>query len=134
MPPRNLLFIVVAAVVSFACYLKAERNRYATQVADAMKVVSSLYVDDVKERELFEHAMEGMVEGLDKYSSYIRPDLFKQMKQSLDQEFGGVGIEVEKESDKTPILIISPLFDSPGYRAGLRSGDLIMSIGGDSTI
>jgi carboxyl-terminal processing protease len=129
-----MIFIMVTAMVSFACYLKAERNRYASQLAEAMDVVSKLYVEDVKPRNLFENAMSGMLEGLDQYSSYIGPEVFTQMEQSLDQEFGGVGIEVEKESDEQPIVVLSPMFDSPGYHAGLRSGDAILAIDGNKTI
>lgn len=134
MPPRNLVFILLTAMVSFACYLKADRNRYASQLAEAMKVVSDLYVEDVKPRDLFENAMSGMLEGLDQYSSYISPEIFKEMEQSLDQEFGGVGIEVNKESDSQPIIVLSPLFDSPAFRAGLRTGDAILAIDGEKTI
>lgn len=134
MPPRNMVFIMVTAMVSFACYLKAERNRYASQLAEAMQVVSELYVEDVKPRNLFENAMSGMLEGLDQYSSYIGPEVFEQMEQSLDQEFGGVGIEVEKQSDDQPIVVLSPMFDSPGFHAGLRTGDTILAIDGAKTV
>jgi carboxyl-terminal processing protease len=134
MPPRNMVFIMVTAMISFACYLKAERNRYASQLAEAIDVVSKLYVEDVKPRNLFENAMSGMLEGLDQYSSYIGPEVFQQMEQSLDQEFGGVGIEVEKESDEQPIVVLSPMFDSPGFHAGLRSGDAILAINGEKTV
>jgi carboxyl-terminal processing protease len=134
MPPRNVLIILTTAIISLACHLKAERNRYSAQLGEAMKMIEDLYVEDVKPRELFEDAMQGMVTGLDQYSQYIGPRGFQQMEQALDQEFGGVGIEVEKESDEKPIIVLSPLVGSPAYKAGLRSGDAILAIDGVSTI
>lgn len=134
MPPRNVMLILGTVLVAFACHLKAERSRYAAQIGEAMKLIEDLYVDEVPSRQVFENAMEGMALGLDQYSQYIRPEDFQQMNQVLDQEFGGVGIEVEKSADSQPIVILSPLVGSPGYRAGLRAGDEILAIDGVSTI
>ena len=94
MPLRNLTVIFVMAVFSLICYQKAEHNRYASSVAEAMQLVEDYYVEEVDSRELFENAMTGMVTGLDQYSKYIGPEPFKQMEEDLDQEFGGIGIEI----------------------------------------
>ena len=134
MPPRNVLIILTTAILSLICHLKAERSRYSSQIGEAMKLIEDLYVDEVQPRDLFENAMSGMVSGLDQYSQYIGPEGFLQMEQLLDQEFGGVGIEVEKEADDQPIIVLSPLYGSPGDKAGLRSGDAILAIDGMSTI
>lgn len=134
MPPRNVLIILVTVTVSLACHVKADRSRYSAQLSEAMKLIEDLYVEEVPPRQLFEDAMDGMAQGLDQYSQYIGPQAFQQMEQVLDQEFGGVGIEVEKLSDDKPIIVLSPLVGSPGYKAGLRSGDVILSIDGTSTI
>ena len=132
MPPRNLTIIFFAALLSTACYFKAERNRYAQSIAAAMDEVSRHYVEPVEERELFENAMSGMISGLDQYSEFISPDDLLEMNASLDQEFGGVGVEVEKKLPEDPITILTPLFDSPAYRAGLLAGDRIVSVNGES--
>jgi carboxyl-terminal processing protease len=134
MSPRNALIILTTALVSLLCHLKAERSRYSAQLGEAMLLIENLYIEEVKPRELFESAMDGMASGLDQYSQFIGPQGFQQMEQLLDQEFGGVGIEVEKEGDDQPIIVLSPLVGSPGYRAGLRSGDAILAIDGVSTI
>lgn len=134
MPPRNVIVILLVSITSIACYLKAERSRYTAQLGEAMQLIENLYVEDVDSRELFENAMEGMASGLDQYSQYIGPEGFTQMEQVLDQEFGGVGIEVEKASEEKPIVVLSPLVGSPGYKAGLRAGDQILAIDGVSTI
>ncbi len=134
MPPRNLTIIFFAAITSLICYHKAERNRYASGVADAMDLVSEYYVEDVDSRTLYENAMNGMVSGLDQYSGYISPDSLKDMNASLDQEFGGVGVEVEKKEPDQPLLVLSPLVGTPAYRAGIQAGDQILAVDGESMI
>ncbi|MCB9874114.1 MAG: S41 family peptidase [Planctomycetaceae bacterium] len=134
MPPRNLTIIFFAAILSLICYHKAERNRYASSVADAMGLVSEYYVEEVDSRTLFENAMEGMLSGLDQYSAYISPDSLNQMNASLDQEFGGVGVEVEKKEPDQPLLILSPLVGTPAYRAGIQAGDRVLAVDGERMI
>lgn len=134
MPPRNLTIIFFAAIMSLICYHKAEKNRYASAVADAMDLVSEYYVEEVKSRTLFENAMSGMMSGLDQYSGYIGPDTLTQMNASLDQEFGGVGVEVEKKEPDQPLLILSPLVGTPAYRAGIQAGDRVLAVDGEGMI
>ena len=67
------IIIILAAMISLACYEKAERNRYAATITQAMELVAANYVDEIQSRELFENAMDGMMEGLDPYSSFISP-------------------------------------------------------------
>lgn len=134
MPPRNLTIIFFAAILSLICYHKAERNRYASGVADAMELVSEYYVEEVDSRTLFENAMTGMVSGLDQYSGYIGPESLKQMNASLDQEFGGVGVEVEKKEPDQPLLVLSPLVGTPAYRAGIQAGDQVLAVDGESML
>ena len=134
MPLRNLTVICISMVLSLACYLKAERNRYATVVAEAMHKVRTYYVEDVESRELFENAMKGMVEGLDQYSNYIGPDLYRHLEEDLDQEFGGIGIEIDKPDAETTLMVLSPLVGTPASRGGLRAGDEILSIDGRATV
>ncbi len=134
MPLRNLTVIFVTAVFSLVCYQKAEHNRYASSIAEAMRLVEEFYVEEVDSRELFENAMTGMVTGLDQYSTYIGPEPFKQMEEDLDQEFGGIGIEISKKDNDSPLMVLSPLVNTPAFRAGIRAGDTIWSISGVPTV
>jgi carboxyl-terminal processing protease len=133
MPLRNLLVIFLSAAVSLACYEKAQRNRYASTLTEAMRLIDQNYVEEVDERELFENAMNGMVSGLDPYSGYYGPDSFRQVEETIDQQFGGVGLVVELDPENQRLTVMSPLVGTPAYKAGVAAGDVIVQIDGEST-
>jgi carboxyl-terminal processing protease len=133
MPVRNLVALFLAAVLSLMCHVKADRNRYAVTVSEAMDLISFNYLEDVDYRELYENAMHGMAENLDPYSGYISPAEYQRFKEELDQEFGGIGILVEFNRETNRLVVMSPLFDTPAARAGVRAGDVIMAIDGRDT-
>jgi len=88
------------------------------------------YVRPVQDQELMSGAIEGMVASLDPHSSYMDPKAFADMQIQTKGEFGGVGIEVTM--DDGLIKVISPIDDTPAAKAGLKTGDYIASINGDS--
>lgn len=133
MPLRNLVIVLLTAVVSIACYVNVQRNRYAAIVAETMQTVEKNYYEEVKPRALFEGAMNGMVQQLDPYSNFISPEEFRQFEESLEQEFGGIGIVVELNPKTNRLTVMSPLVGTPAHKAGLRSGDTILKINDTST-
>ena len=99
--------------------------------ADTLDQVERNYVKDVTRRQLMEAAIRGMLSELDPYSNFIPPKQLDRFKVEVENEFGGVGIQVS--FDNGQLRVISPLVGTPAYRAGVMSGDLIAEIDGEST-
>ncbi|GAB5442060.1 MAG: S41 family peptidase [Fuerstiella sp.] len=89
------------------------------------------YVRDVDRRELVEAAIQGMLQRLDQYSSYIPPAGVSRFNQMVEQEFGGIGITVNLRGGQ--LLVVSPLPGTPAYRGGIRAGDVITEVDGEPT-
>jgi len=100
-------------------------------LVDTMDQVERNYVKPVDRRELVEAAIEGVLTKLDPYSSYIGPERMGRFRGSVENEFGGIGIQVGMENGR--LQVISPLVGTPGYRAGLIAGDWIAKIDGQPT-
>ena len=137
MPRRNLHLLLAVLLVSLACYQKADsayRQRYAAMAntfLQAMKEIDRHYVEPVEPRELFEGSLEGMVSRLDEYSAYIPPSESTQFREGIEQQFGGIGIEVAIDPQSGLIMVMSPIPGTPAWRAGLQAGDKIIGIDGE---
>ena len=128
MPARNLVILILAAIVSMVCYHTASRNHYGGLIASAIGEINETFVRPVDDRSLFEGAMDGMIRELDPYSDYISPEELSEFQEDLDQKFGGIGIVVEFDPDADRITVMSPLPDTPAIAAGIRAGDQILAI------
>lgn len=95
--------------------------------SNAISIIKKYYVKDVDDKVLFDNAIRGMLSGLDPHSAYLDSDEYKELQTSTSGEFGGLGIEVTM--DDGVIKVITPLVDTPAYKAGLKSGDYIVKIG-----
>lgn len=91
------------------------------------------YVKDVDRRELMEAAIKGMMQKLDPYSSYIGPKDLDRFNQSVEQKFGGIGVQVRVNPATNRLTVMTPLPGTPAYKAGVRPGDVIEEIEGKST-
>lgn len=94
--------------------------------AEVFGKIKSDYVETVEDKKLISEAISGMLTGLDPHSTYMDVDAFKDMQASTQGEFGGLGIEVGMEDGL--VKVISPIEDSPAYKAGIKSGDLIVKL------
>lgn len=133
MPLRNFVVICLAAVLAVLCYQRADRNRYAGTLAEAMNLITNEYVEEVEPSKLFKGAMDGIVGQLDRYSGYTSPEDFEQLQEDLQGEFGGIGIMVRIDPESTRLMVLSPLVGAPAHKAGLKAGDTILEIGGKDT-
>jgi carboxyl-terminal processing protease len=100
-------------------------------LADTVDQVDRNYVKKVSRRELMEAAIKGVLTKLDPYSSYIGPEDAEKFKDSVEAQFGGIGIQITM--DEGQLTVLSPLFGTPAYKAGLLAGDRIIKIGSDAT-
>ena len=98
---------------------------------DSLDQVERNYVKEIDRRELLEAAIKGMLSKLDPYSSYIPPSELEKFRSSVENEFGGIGITVSVETGD--LTVISPIFRTPAYHAGIRGGDIILEIEGQPT-
>ncbi|HEV3138384.1 MAG TPA: S41 family peptidase, partial [Pirellulales bacterium] len=133
MPRRTLWLILAVAVFSLACYERADRNRYGRWFSEVLDTIDRYYVEPVSEQKLFEGALNGMVDQLDDYSQFLSRSDATQFQEALDQQYGGIGIEVAVDESSKQITVMSPLVGTPAYKAGIRAGDKITSIDGQST-
>lgn len=99
--------------------------------ADTLDQVERNYVQPIDRRELMEAAIRGMLTKLDPHSSYIPPTELDRFKSSVENEFGGIGVTVTLESGQ--LTVVSPILGSPAYKAGIRAGDALTEIEGQST-
>ena len=103
--------------------LPVEELRAFTEVFGAIK---SNYVEPVEDKKLINEAINGMLTGLDPHSAYLDADAFRELQVGTQGQFGGLGIEVGMEDGF--VKVVSPIEDTPAYRAGVKPGDLIIKL------
>ena len=98
--------------------------------SNAIGEIKKYYVKPIDDKELFDNAIRGMLNGLDPHSSYLDEEEFKELQTSTSGEFGGLGIEVTMEDGV--VKVVTPLVDTPAFKAGIKSGDYIIKLGKES--
>ncbi len=125
-----LLVVVLATLITTTMHRNsvAAGNDYESieLFTDVLSIVKKSYVEEVDTKKLIYGAINGMLSSLDPHSSFMSPETYKEMKIETKGSFGGLGIEI---SIKEGILtVISPIEDTPAYRAGIKAGDQILKI------
>ena len=133
-------FLIVALtlvfLVNMLTYLKDSSNANASKTSLPLNQLQSFsevylkikqnFVQDISDKELFDNAIRGMLEGLDPHSTFLNEKDFKDLQIGTKGEFGGLGIEVTMENGF--VKVITPIDDTPAYKAGIKAGDLIIEI------
>ena len=98
---------------------------------DALSIVQADYVEAPEAKKLIYGALQGMLSELDPYSQFLDPDSYNELKIDTEGKFGGLGIEITVKDDL--LTVITPIDDTPAYKAGLQAGDRIVKIDGKIT-
>ena len=93
---------------------------------EVLEKINKEYVDEINQSESMDSAINGLLQSLDPYSSYMSPEIFQEMQTETRGEFGGLGIEVSMEAGV--VKVITPIDDTPASKAGIKAGDFIVKI------
>ena len=139
---RKVVLIGVGAVLIFGTvcggtlYAKRAANEDALYkelelFTDALSIVEADYVEAPAAKQLVYGALKGMLATLDPYSQFMDPDSYNELKIDTEGQFGGLGIEITLRDEL--LTVITPIDDTPAYKAGVKSGDRIVKIDGEIT-
>ncbi|MBM3511843.1 MAG: S41 family peptidase [Alphaproteobacteria bacterium] len=110
----------------------SDTYRQLNLFGDVFERIRSDFVEEVGDKDLIEAAIKGMLSALDPHSSYLNPETYKEMQVQTRGEFGGLGIEVSMENGL--VKVISPIEDTPAFRAGVKPGDFITHLDGEQVL
>ncbi|NLM00771.1 MAG: S41 family peptidase [Treponema sp.] len=141
------LFLSLYSVITPALFAQnssdvensAKSRQYLELINSVFTFVQQNYVDEVDPKIIYEGAMKGIMDSLgDTYTSYLNEKQMRAMSDTTVGNFGGVGLSISKPAESTPekpayVEVASPIEDTPGWKAGIQSGDLLLEINGVKT-
>jgi carboxyl-terminal processing protease len=130
-PPTPAPAAAPAAVAPPGAATEAPTYKQLELFARVLSYVQNNYVEKVDDKQLIYGAIKGMLDTLDPHTVFMPPDVFKEMKIDTSGEFGGLGLDIAKKGDV--LVVVTPVDDTPAARAGVRAGDEILAIDGEST-
>lgn len=119
----------VSAPIVFS--LASERYTELQLFSKVLNLVQQYYVEEVDTKKLIYGGIKGMLKELDPHTNFLSPDIYKEFESETSGEFGGLGIEITLT--KGVLTVISPIEDTPAWKAGIKPGDKVVSINGEST-
>ena len=119
-------FIINFFYFSFVFSSENEIYKKIDLFGEVLEKINKEYVDEINQSESMDSAINGLLQSLDPYSSYMSPEIYNEMQTETSGEFGGLGIEVSMESGV--VKVISPIDDTPASKAGIKAGDYIVKI------
>lgn len=130
---NSLICTLIISLCSNA-YAKKDVSTYELLdlFGEVMERAKLSYVEEIEDKKMIEAAINGMLESLDPHSSYLDEKSFKYMNEQTKGKFGGLGIEVTMEQGV--VKVVSPIDDTPASRAGLKPGDYITNLDGESVV
>lgn len=127
----GVLLLLAEVAVRRADALPDDTYKELATFANVLSIVQKNYVEPVTTKQLVNGAITGMLASLDPHSAYLTPDLYRDLQVETRGSFGGLGIEITVKDDI--LTVVSPIEDTPAYRAGVKAGDQIVKINNDFT-
>lgn len=129
----SVVVAVVAASIVTTQKVRAVGTTYdyLRTFNDALYLIQANYVEKTDPKKLLQGAIQGMIKTLDPHSSFMNAEQYKEMQVETEGSFAGIGIEITLKDDQ--LTIVSPIEGTPAFRAGLKAGDKIVKINGEST-
>ena len=124
-----LIIIFLNTKVVLASQNGKELYKKIDLFSEVLEKIEKEYVDEIDQSEVMDSAINGVLQSLDPYSSYMSPEVFEESNTETSGKFGGLGIEVSMESGV--VKVITPIDDTPASRAGIKAGDYIVRINGE---
>ena len=123
------IIIIISNFISTPILSKSELYKKIDLFGEVLENIQKDYVEDVDQADVIDSAINGVLQSLDPYSSYMTPELFKEMQTDTRGQFGGLGIEIGMEAGV--VKVISPIEGTPADKAGIKAGDFIVKIGNE---
>lgn len=138
---KNIAILIILGLIVFAVHplvssqtekkKKDDLYRQVELFSDALAIIQTDYVDETKSKDLIYGALKGMLGALDPHSQFMDPETYNELKVDTEGKFGGLGIEISVKDGL--LTIITPIEDTPAWKAGLKSGDRIVRINNELT-
>ncbi|KPA11090.1 peptidase S41 [Candidatus Magnetomorum sp. HK-1] len=131
-----LMILFMCSIFSIVCFQNVYADKQETYdglklFTDIISLVENNYVDTVDTKKLIHSAIQGMIRSLDPHSSFMPPEAFEELQIDTQGEFGGIGIVITMK--KGVLTVVSPIEGTPAYRKGVKAGDRIIKVNGEST-
>ena len=130
MPKRNVVILVACVIASLVAWAARERGGHGHRFGEVMAAIERHAIEPVDRERLFTAAVEATVSQIDEHSAYLRDADRSDLESVLDQEFGGVGLELAVDPSTRQPIVVTSVFPGPAWRAGIGAGDRIVAIDG----
>src|ERR1700729_4248618 len=126
-----VLTAIIALTTARATRVYAEERYQELQLfAKVLNLVQQYYVEEVDTKKLIYGGIKGMLKELDPHTNFLPPDIYKEFETETSGEFGGIGIEITVQNGI--LTVISPIEDTPAWKAGVKAGDKVVKIDGEA--